>query len=141
MILYLDTSSLIKLYIEEEGSDGVRDLVEEASVVATSVVAYPEARSALARLHREGWLAGKDHERLRRQLDADWRGLLLLPVGRKTWQQAGDLAERHALRGFDSIHLAAFLSLMERPDTVPVVFSSFDVRLNEAAGLESRLRS
>lgn len=35
MILDLDTSSLIKLYIAEAGSEEVRDLVDRASVVST----------------------------------------------------------------------------------------------------------
>ena len=41
MTLYLDTSSLVKLYVEEVGSQDVRDLVTEAAVVTTLVVAYP----------------------------------------------------------------------------------------------------
>lgn len=59
MILYLDTSSLIKLYVDETGTLEVLDLVEQASLLCTSVVAYPEARSALARLHREGELTSE----------------------------------------------------------------------------------
>jgi len=54
--LYLDTSSLVKLYVTEADSEVVRRLVGDANVVATSVVAYPETRAALARLRREGVL-------------------------------------------------------------------------------------
>ena len=36
MILYLDTSSLVKLYVEEPGSEGVRGLLETSEIVATS---------------------------------------------------------------------------------------------------------
>ena len=46
MTLYLDTSSLVKLYVEEIGSDDVRELVAESAVVSTSIVAYPETRAA-----------------------------------------------------------------------------------------------
>ena len=56
MILYLDTSSLVKLYVEEGGSEEVRRDIHQASLVATSCVAYAEARAALARQHREGGL-------------------------------------------------------------------------------------
>ena len=48
MTLYLDTSSLVKLYVSETGSDAIRQLVAGATVVATSVVAYVETRAALA---------------------------------------------------------------------------------------------
>ena len=40
MTLYLDTSSLVQLYVTESGSEVVRQLVDDANVVATSVVAY-----------------------------------------------------------------------------------------------------
>jgi hypothetical protein len=50
--LYLDTSSLVKLWVEEAGSNDARDLVAQAAVVATSMVAYPETRAARARLRR-----------------------------------------------------------------------------------------
>ena len=43
MILYLDTSSLVKLYVQEAGSEDVQELVEKARLVVTSQVAYPEA--------------------------------------------------------------------------------------------------
>jgi uncharacterized protein with PIN domain len=54
--LYLDTSSLVKLDVAETGSEVVQQLVGEAHVVATSIVAYAETRAALARLRREGVL-------------------------------------------------------------------------------------
>ena len=38
MTLYLDTSSLVKLYVTETGSDSVRQLVRDASIVATWIV-------------------------------------------------------------------------------------------------------
>ena len=135
MILYLDTSSLIKLYVPETGSTELRGLVGESSLVATSVVAYPEARSALARLRREDNLSTAEHELARERLDEDWPGYLSLGVTEAVWRKAGDLAETYALRGFDSLHLASFLSLEDAELDKPVRFSSFDDRLNNAARL------
>ena len=54
MTVYLDTSSLVKLFLEESGSDQVRALVADATAIATSVVAYAETRAALARRRRNG---------------------------------------------------------------------------------------
>ena len=45
MICYLDTSALVKLYVCEEGTDLVRRQVNEASIIATAKVAYPETRA------------------------------------------------------------------------------------------------
>ena len=39
--LYLDTSSLVKLYVAEPGSDVVRRLVTQATIVATSRIGVP----------------------------------------------------------------------------------------------------
>jgi predicted nucleic acid-binding protein len=136
LIVYLDTSSLIKLYVEEEGSVATRALVASATVVATCVLAYPEARSALMRLRRDGALSGVEQARAKGDLDRDWGGFLALPVD-TVWRQAGDLAERHGLRGADSIHLASYLSLIGRQEGLPVLFSSFDERLNLAARREA----
>lgn len=136
MIVYLDTSSLIKLYVEEEGSAAVRALVAGATVVATCVLAYPEARSALTRLGRERVLTEIEQARAKGDLDRDWGGFLALPVD-AIWRQAGDLAERHGLRGADSVHLASFLSLLGHEEGVPPTFSSFDERLNLAARREA----
>lgn len=72
MILYLDTSSLIKLYIEEPGTPEVERQFDEASLVCTSVVAYAEARSALARLCREGSLPPEEHTRTKANLEQNW---------------------------------------------------------------------
>lgn len=136
MILYLDTSSLIKLYVEENGTPEIERLVSEASLVCTSVVAYAEARSALARLCREGALSSEEHSLSKTDLDQDWPRYLILDVTPDVGQAAGDLAEAHALRGFDSLHLASFLHLAQADFGEPVLFSSFDNRLNSAAQLE-----
>ena len=133
MILYLDTSSLIKIYIREDGSEDVESLAGQASVVATSVIAYPEARSALARLLREGTLEAEQYQLLIESLDEDLDRFLLLGVTEDVWRHAGELAETHGLRGFDSLHLASALRLRSLADGQLVRFSSYDQRLNKAA--------
>jgi predicted nucleic acid-binding protein len=137
LILYLDTSSLIKLYVEESGSSEVEKLVEGASLVCTSVVAYPEARSALARLCREGALTAEEHALTKADLQEDWPRYLALEVTSAAWRSAGDLAEKHALRGFDSLHLASYLFLAGEGLGENIQFSSFDDRLNGAARAEA----
>jgi predicted nucleic acid-binding protein len=133
VILYLDTSSLVKVYVEEAHSETVRDGVEAAESVATSRVAYPEVMSAFTRRREEGDLTGGDFERLRESFDRDWPNLVLLPVRER---RAGGLAVQHLLRGFDAIHLAAALDLQELVGGESVVFSAFDHRLLRAARSE-----
>jgi len=141
MIVYLDTSSLVKLYVEEEGSDEVRQLLSDAEAVATCAVAYAEARAAFARLSRERHVTPAAHRRIKAALDADWPRYVVVHVTDAVCLRAGELAERRALRGFDAVHLASYLALVESAD-VDLAFSSFDRSLARAATAERRrLRS
>ena len=133
MTLYVDTSTLIKLYVTEAGSDVVRQLVGDASVVATSVVAYAETRAALARLRREGVLTASKLASAKSQFEEQWPTYLTLEATDSLCRAAGELAEKYRLRGFDSIHLASFAEVARRAGTDDTRFSSFDDRLNQAA--------
>ena len=137
MIVYLDTSSLVKLYVEEEGSGRVRELVERAEVVATSVVAYAEARAALGRQRREGGLTADGYDRVKNDFERDWPRYLTIEVSEAVYRSAGDLAEKHHLRGFDSLHLASYVSLY-RDGARQIRFSAFDEALNRAARKETK---
>lgn len=133
MTLYLDTSSLVKLYVTETGSDAVRALVDSADIVATAAIAYPEARAAFARRRREGALRPKAFAAVRRALDEDWPRYLAVDVTAALCRDAGDLADRHGLRGYDSVHLAAYLEVTRAAGPATVRFSCFDDRLTAAA--------
>lgn len=132
MTLYLDASSLVKLYVTETGSETVRELVGKASVVATSVVAYAETRAALARLRRDGALTPAKLTSVKREFEEQWPAYFTLDASHSLCRAAGELAEQYRLRGFDSIHLATFGEVL-RAGTDDTRFSSFDNRLNQAA--------
>lgn len=136
MIVYLDTSSLVKLYIEEDRSSEVEMLVNASEITATSLVAYAEARAAFARRFREAAFSNEEYKRLKDFFDEDWNRYLVINLTEKNVRLAGDLAEKHALRGFDSIHLASALTLRSGLSS-PIVFSCFDDRLLSASDLEN----
>jgi len=129
MTVYLDTSSLVKLFLEEAGSAEVRAVTATATI-ATSVVAYAEMRATLARRRREGMLTPRAFAAAKRAFETAWQSYARIEVTADVARQAGDFAERFALRGFDSIHLASFASLAGGG---AVTFSSFDAHLNRAA--------
>jgi len=131
LICYLDTSALVKLYVQEQGSEMVRKLVDEASVVATSKVAYPEARAAFARGLRDGYLDEKDYRQAVAALQNDWPKCLVMEVSDSLVLLAGELAEKYRLRGFDAIHLASAVTLKTQMKKKTVA-ACFDNRLWEA---------
>jgi len=131
----------VKLYAVEEGRGAVEHAVEEAELVVISAVAYAEARAALARKHREGVFSEEEHSEVVAALDEDWRTLKVLSVTENVARIAGNLAEQHALRGFDAIHLASALMVRAailgqssgEADLEDVLFLGFDSDLVEAA--------
>lgn len=133
MTLYLDTSSAIKLYVAEAGSDVVNALVGDATVVATSAITYAQTRAALARLRREGVLTVPEYRSAKREFARQWPSFMALDATDALCRTAGELAERYRLRGFDSVHLATFAEVARRAGPRDTRFSSFDDRLNEAA--------
>jgi len=130
MILYLDTSSLLKCLIDEAHTTEVRDWLDAAGAVATSRVTYPEAAAALARRQRLGDLTAEGARVALRRLVARWAGFMLVDLAEI---RAGGFAMRHELRGFDAVHVAAAVTLRDAVGTDGVAFSSFDDELNRAA--------
>ena len=131
MIVYLDTSSLVKLYVEEEGSADVAAILKNSRTAATSIIAYAEARAAFARRFREGSVTKRAYKSLLLSFEKDWINYLQVKVSQDLIRLAGDLAEKHALRGFDAIHLSSAVSLMKA--NVGVVFLCHDEKLQKAS--------
>jgi predicted nucleic acid-binding protein len=132
LIAYLDTSALVKLYVRERGSALTRRMVAKSTAVATSMVAYAEARAAFARLQREKGTGHRRHRERVRQLDRDWAHYARIELSVAVAQRAGELAEEHGLRGFDAIHLASALWL-KTAQSAEVLFAAFDRKLAAAA--------
>lgn len=135
MILYCDTSALVKRYVREPHSETVRRQWRTAPRVATSEVAFAEAVAAFARRARAGDLTAAAHDRVCQQLTAGFRRLVRIPVSDELNRRIADLVLRHPLRGFDAIHLAAALLLRDEV-RAPVVFACFDGGLAAAAEAE-----
>jgi uncharacterized protein len=138
MTLYLDTSSLIKLFVEEPGGDEVRQDLSEAAAAATSLLPSPEARATLARLRRTGSVTAGEFRSAARDLEEDWSRYLVVEPSLELCRAAGELAERYHLRGCDGIQLATFLDVARTNRQSETRFSSFDRQLSRAANLAVR---
>lgn len=133
MILYLDTSSMLKHYIRETGSDDVAMWIDGADLVATSRATLAEAAAALSRRPRgSGLTRSACHDALS-DLRRDWADYLAVDLDE---QHAATLAWRRRLRGYDAVQLAAALTVGELAAPETLVFSSFDTELNQAARAE-----
>lgn len=135
LILYLDTSALLKIYFDEEGAPLVRGSVQGSSAVTSSLIAFVETRAAFARRRRSGELKPDDHRRLTHEFEADWAQYVKIGVTDSLVLNAARLAEVHRLRAYDAIHLASVLALGAQVGEAPT-FACWDRALNAAAARE-----
>jgi predicted nucleic acid-binding protein len=127
VIAYFDTSALLKIVLSEQGLEVATAAWQRAEFVVASAVIYPEARAATA--------AAVRHRRVKRAVAAAHLEFLVgemdfVEPARDLLWHAGDLAERHRLRGYDAVHLASALRV------APDVMVAADVRLLNAARAE-----
>jgi predicted nucleic acid-binding protein len=132
MIVYADTSALIKLYLAEAGSPALKKLAAGSEALATCRVSWAEAHAAFARRVREVPGDAAPVAEAKRALVSDWPKFMLVELTQEIVGRAAEYADTFALRGYDSVQLAAAHSLMLEAG-VPVTFACFDERLNKAA--------
>jgi predicted nucleic acid-binding protein len=132
LILFCDTSALVKLYIAEDASREMRELAGRAAVVAVCRIAWAEMMAAVARRARESPGDAQTMETVRKRLSADWPHYAVVELTQAIVELAGDYADTFALRAYDSVQLAAARSLQEMAGE-EVQFACFDTRLCKAA--------
>ena len=123
MTLYVDSSALLKRYVDEHDSEQAESLMAADPVLVTSRLTEIEVRRNLARL-----LEGTYLNDARRQLTGDLDAFALVALDATTCGEAARIAEETLCRSLDSIHLAAAL----RAGAATTVLT-FDVRQAHAA--------
>lgn len=110
--IYFDTCLIVKLYLDEPGSQAIRGVAEAAPVIVSSAIAAAEFASALHRHQREGRLNGPAMRAVHAQFAADRdAGLIrLLPLTEafiaRTVLVYQRLPASVVLRAADALHLA-----------------------------------
>lgn len=133
MILYLGTSSLVKLYVEEEYSDVVRGWVRDAEIVATCRVAYTEIISALEIKFKQNDISKSEYELIVKRFSQDWLDLAIVDFDER---EAGLFVKKYGLKRFNAIHLSAAMLIKKVQNGISLAFSSVDEKLCKAAAAE-----
>jgi len=128
VIIYVDTSTLIKLIVEEAGSDRAELIWQTADSLASARLIVVEAHAALAAAARSQRLSADQFEASKMELAAFVGDLHLVEVTEELVDDAAELAEVEALGGYDAVHLAAALFVGA------TVLTSADDALCDAAG-------
>lgn len=127
MITYVDTSTLLKRLLAEEGSDEADMIWNAADVLASAVTVIVEARAALAAARRRDRLSAAELRAAKAELVELLEEVAFVEITDALVAEAAELSEIEALRGYDAIHLAAALAIEAN------VLTSADIALCDAA--------
>lgn len=140
--LYFDSSSLVKRYARELGTNWVFSLVRSSAKnrLYLARITDVEVIAALTKRMRVGSLttaaAAKAINRFEREFSNRY---LLIEISPQVIQKAMDLAKAHTLRGYDAVQLASAIQANQDRISIggsPLTFISADGQLNTAATAE-----
>ncbi len=135
MILYLDTSALVKRYVEEDKSEEVDNLWEETIEIASSTVVFAESMATFRRKFREGVFSEAEYIQTISEFKNEYHRFIIVPISSELNRIIEEILLKYPLRGFDSIHLASAL-LIQKGSNLNTIFACFDNSLNKAAEQE-----
>jgi uncharacterized protein len=122
--MYVDSSALLKRYVEEPDSAAADALLRADRELLTARHTIVEVRRNLARL-----LSGRDLVAARAAFADDLRSFSIVELDEATCDSAATIAETTGVRTLDSLHLAA----AQRVSAPGVGFLTFDLRQAQAA--------
>jgi uncharacterized protein len=127
-LLFLDSSALVKRYVDEVGSDWVRSITAPQANQRLFIarITWVEVLAAFARLRREGVLSLENvtavTQTFRYDFDTQYQ---LIELDQSLAQLAGMLAQKHPLRAYDSVQLASAVKLQPILAQFPNAFLTF----------------
>jgi predicted nucleic acid-binding protein len=127
--VYFHSSAFVKLAVQEAGTELAIALWDGCDAALSSRLAYPEVRAALGAAARNRDLTSSRVASAARAWDEYWAATRPVELTATIERHAGQLADRHALRGADAVHLASAMAIGD-PDLVMAVW---DHRLHAAA--------
>jgi uncharacterized protein len=120
---YVDTSALLKRYVEEPESDRAVDLLVSDPQLVTGRHTIVEVRRSMARL-----LPATAATQARASFSQDLASLSIVELDAATCELAATIAEQTGVRSLDALHLGAARRL-----GTALTFLTFDARQGAAA--------
>jgi hypothetical protein len=124
MTTYVDSSALLKRYVEEADSDRADELLAADADLVTGRHTVVEVRRSLTLLLERQALV-----EARRAFAADLDAFALVELDAQTCELAAAVAERTGVRTLDALHLGA----AQRVGAHALAFATFDLRQAQAA--------
>lgn len=124
MSIYVDSSALLKRYVDEPDSEAADELLRSDATLLTARHTIVEVRRNLARI-----LAERDANHARSAFAHDLSALSIIELDGETCEAAAGIAEVTGVRTLDALHLGA----AQRAGGGGLPFLTFDIRQAQAA--------
>jgi len=122
VILFCDTSALLKLFVDEIGSDSMAKARSDSEAIAVCRITWAESMAAFAQRSRVKGANQAGLAQAKSLFENTWSNFVISEVTQPLVEKAGMYAEAFALRGYEQFAL-------------PLTFACFDRRLSQAAAL------
>jgi predicted nucleic acid-binding protein len=138
----LDSSAIVKRYVQEVGTAWVQAILDPDAKhrLYAARIASVEVVSAFVRRAKSGGMTAPNAARAVQQFRHEFPSLFrVIEITPSVIQDAINLVEKHALRGYDAVQLAAVLqvNVLQTSFGLPdIILISSDTGLNAAAQSE-----
>lgn len=128
----MDSSALMKRYLDEKGSKEISEYFIKADTIWVSYLNELESLSTIRRLLEEKRMTQEDYNSFREEIDKDYLDFFKVEYSQVIQEKTKDIIDRYQLKTLDAIHLAACLSIKKNIDA----FVCCDKKLANAAKKE-----
>ena len=128
---YFDTSTYLKLYVKESGSDKALKAAKANHLLSSAVLSV-EALSALARRRQSGDVDEKDFKIILKNIRDGFDSVETIRVTDDVLGMAEEITMRSVARAMDAIHIASAL-LFRNGAGIELTFVTSDKKQHEAA--------
>ncbi len=130
--LYLDTSVVLRAFLESGTSPQVAERIKRAPLLVTSRLSLVEAARAVHRVRGQGLVSEQALADASRELDALWARCDVWGLTSDVCKLAERVAPTKSLRTLDALHLSTYLLARRHIEGLELLTE--DRRLAEAAG-------
>jgi len=109
MRVFFDTSSFVKRFVDEVGSNEVEQVTENASEIGLSIICFTEVISALNRKLRKDVISDETYQELKGNVLEDIQDADIINLTPSVLERTTELLESNILRSLDAIHIACAL--------------------------------
>jgi len=109
MNLFLDSSALLKIYLNEKGSEEAEKWVGKADMIFVSAITHIECASAFQRLFYTKYIDKKQYQDLNQEISFDFPFFKIVDLGEEVEFVALKILEQYQMRSLDAIQLASLL--------------------------------